>query len=327
MVPVIASGGSSFHGAWLYYFHDKNATTNARVAWTHTHNLLTDCAEKAWKVMAFTVKVQARLKEAAGIARSGRKLEKPVFAYSLSWHPEQKPDKNMMLKAARLSLEALGLFEHETMIAAHRDEPHSHIHIVVNRCHPITGRAASISHSKRKLSDFAREWERKEGNVYCRRREENYQKRQVRQSTRYVDPVIAESWANSNDGRSFMAELEKHGYALAQGRKRLVVVDCFGKTINPVRHLRGVNAMEFHAKMAVMIGALPRPEEILAWRRNSSGCDDLQPVCRDQITTVGAKGPDDRCLASSHRELAAPLVGLAKEQIAAVIDQQMERQV
>ena len=101
MVPVIAAGGASFQGAFSYYFHDKGAKTRARVDWTETLNMLTDCVDKAWKVMAYTAKAQARLKEAAGQKMTGAKLKKPVFAYSLSWHPEQKPSKDEMLEAAR----------------------------------------------------------------------------------------------------------------------------------------------------------------------------------------------------------------------------------
>lgn len=267
MVPVIAGSGRSFHGAWLYYFHDKNALTSARVVWTHTLNLLTDCAAKAWKVMAFTAKSQDRLKEATGQSRAGRKLEKPVFTYSLSWHPEQKPDKDTMLEAARLSLEKLGLSEHETMIAAHNDEPQPHCHIIVNRCHPLTGVAAKLSHSKRKLSDFAREWEHKEGKIYCMQREENHQKRQKGQATKYVNPIIADAWENSRDAEGFKAELKENGYDLARGRKRLVVIDPYGKIINPIRHLREARAKDFHKRMAgIDPASLPTPDEILAKR-------------------------------------------------------------
>ena len=298
MVPVIASSGACFQGAWEYYFHDKQASTSVRVAWTHTRNLLTDCAEKAWKVMAYTAKSQTRLKEAAGIARSGRKLEKPVFAFSLSWHPEQKPDKETMLEAANQSLEALGLSDHETMIAAHQDEPQPHIHIIVNRCHPTTGQAASTSHSKRKLSDFAREWERKEGKVYCMKREENYQKRQKGQFTKNVDPVITNAWANSTDARGFIAGLKEHGYELAQGRKRLVVVDAYGKTVNPIRHLIGVRAAEFHQCMReIDHGGLLSPDAVLARR-----------LSRNQTREVGHNPSDaqtiNRLITRHHEEWA-----------------------
>lgn len=267
MIPVIAGGGSSFAGAFDYYFHDKGAKTTARVAWTQTRNMLTDCVEKAWKVMAYTAKAHERLKEASGQKRTGRKLEKPVFAYSLSWHPEQKPDKETMLKAAQLSLEKLGLAEYEAMISAHRDEPQPHIHLIVNRIHPLTGIAAKINHSKRKLSDFAREWEHSKGKVYCMEREKNHQKRLEGQNTKHIDPAYALAWNASKDAKGFADTLAAKGYEIAKGRSRLVVVDPFGKSVNPVRQLPEVRAKEFQERMGgIDLNALSTPEEILKKR-------------------------------------------------------------
>jgi len=82
MIPKITKGGSSFKSALQYYLHDKGADTQERVAWAQTENMRTEDPQKAWRVMAYTAKEQDRLKEASGQSRAGRKLEKPVFAYS-----------------------------------------------------------------------------------------------------------------------------------------------------------------------------------------------------------------------------------------------------
>ena len=113
MVPKVTQGGSSFKGAFRYYLHDKGANTSDRIEWVHTENLRTSDPAKAWKAMAYTAKAQERLKEASGQARTGRKLERPVFAFSLAWHPEQSPDKAHMLATARQAIDMLGLGEHE----------------------------------------------------------------------------------------------------------------------------------------------------------------------------------------------------------------------
>lgn len=249
MIPRIASGGCSFKGAAAYYLHDKAGDTRERVEWTQTLNVLTQDPDKAWKVMAYTALEADRLKEASGQKRTGRKLTKPVFSYSLSWHPEQQPDRPQMLRAAQQSLKALGLTEHQALIVAHRDEPQPHIHILVNRVHPLTGLAGDLKNSKRTLSDFAREHEREHGKVYCPQREANHAKRQRKEPTRYHDPVITQAWQRSDDGPSFMAALQAQGYHLAQGRKRLVVVDRYGKTHNPVRHLENVRAAQFQQRL------------------------------------------------------------------------------
>ncbi len=288
MVPRLAAPGSSFKGAYLYYFHDKDALTQARIAWTETINLLTDKVEKAWKVMAFTAKHQDELKEASGQKRSGAKLKKPVLAYFLSWHPEQKPDRKTMMEAAYSSLEELGLGEHEAMVACHTDEPHPHLHVVVNKAHPRTGLVAKLKFTKRKLQDWARKFQEKEGTMYCPKREENHAKRKKGQSTRYGDPKIIEAWEASQSGAEFQQQLKQRGYDLAKGRKRLVVVDPYGKTLNPVRMLPDVKAAKFNQRIADLEPqSLPTPKAVLKTRseqpneKAEPSQEDASPVIED----------------------------------------------
>ncbi len=183
MVPAITEGGRSFKGAALYYLHDKRQPgeaerlTGDRVGWTETVNLATDDAERAWRMMVHTAMMQGELKAASGEKATGRKLTKPVFAYSLAWHPEQRPTRDDQLKAARDSLKALGLEAHQAVIVSHTDEPHEHVHILVNRVHPDTGKAAPLSNSKLKLSQWAQEYEQQQGRVYCEKRVENNARR------------------------------------------------------------------------------------------------------------------------------------------------------
>ncbi len=249
MVPKITRGGHSFKGAFSYYLHDKGADTRHRVAWTQTENMLTDDPEKAWKIMAFTAQVQERLKEASGQSRAGRKLEKPVFAFSLAWHPEQSPSQEHMLATARKALSTLGLDDHESIIVSHTDEPQKHVHVIVNRVHPISGMAGDVRNSKRKLSDFALQYERESGKIYCEQREANHREREAGKPTRYVDSVIADAWTTAPTGNAFVAALKAKGYVLAQGRKRLVIVDAYGKAHNPTRHLQGVRAKDIDLRL------------------------------------------------------------------------------
>ena len=47
--------------------------------------------------------------------------------------------------------------------------------------------------------------------------------------------------------RASLADLQAKGYVLAQGRKRLVVVDPHGKAHNPTRLVKGIRAKDLHA--------------------------------------------------------------------------------
>ena len=57
----------------------------------------------------------------AGGAATGRKLEKPVCHYSLSWAKDEKPERQEMRRAAKESLKALGMERHQALVVSHRE--------------------------------------------------------------------------------------------------------------------------------------------------------------------------------------------------------------
>lgn len=173
MVPKVAGKGSSFKGAGLYYLHDKKALTSERVALTHTENLPTDDPELALKMMAYTALHQAELKAASGAAKTGRKLRQAVYTYSLAWAPDERPEQHEMIEAARATLKELGVADHEALLVIHTDEPHPHIHVILNRVHPETGLAAKLANDHLKLSRWAEAYEKQQGKIRCEQRVEN----------------------------------------------------------------------------------------------------------------------------------------------------------
>ena len=196
VLPKLAGRGSSFKRAGQYYLHDKQppnlpTSTSERVAWTETVNLRitanpdrairpsTGMAATAMDRDAETVNLR---KLAAGIKAGGRSSDKVVQTYSLAWHPEQEPSKGEMVEAARESLDVLGLSEHQALIVCHTDEPHPHVHVIVNRVSPADGRLASTSKEKLKLSRWAEAWEKRHGKVYCDERVTNNAERDRRRA-------------------------------------------------------------------------------------------------------------------------------------------------
>lgn len=332
MIPVIAASGASFFGAFQYYCHDKGSQTTERVGWTQTVNMLTDCVTKAWKVMAYTAKHQSALKEATGQKATGRRMKKPVFAFSLSWAPDQRPDKQAMLDAAKRSLHALGLSDHQAIIVAHNDRSHRHLHVIANTVHPMTGLVAKLKHTKRGLSDFALEYEREGGKIYCQQREENQKQREAGKPTRYVDPVIAEAWKSSRTGQEFVAALEAKGYHLAQGRKRVVVMDSHGKAHNPNRHIQGVKAADVQKRLSELdMSRLPAAD--LEPQIEPTPVKEPQPEPTPAPTLQDkwqkAQAPQQNTKQPSAQELReqqlAKLAALHKEQRTALAVQQRSR--
>ena len=175
MVVKMSSPGRSFGGVADYCLHDPRMPGEAhhpesaeRVEWTETRNLATSEGERAGRIMAATAEASPELKRLAGVAATGRKLEKPVCHYSLSWAKDEKPDRQEMRRAAQESLKAL--------VVSHRDgQPH--VHVIANRVDPESGQAAGLNRSKLKLSKWAEEYERGQGKIRCPERERNNARR------------------------------------------------------------------------------------------------------------------------------------------------------
>ena len=182
MVVRMAGLGRSFRGVAAYCLHDRrlegepHPESSERVEWTDTRNLATSQGERAARIMAATAEAGVGLKRLAGVAASGRKLEKPVCHYSLNWAEEEEPDRGEMVRAVEGSLKALGLEGHQALIVAHNDG-HPHVHVIVNRVDPESGRAAGLSRSKIELSRWAEGYEREQGQIRCRQREINNKRR------------------------------------------------------------------------------------------------------------------------------------------------------
>ena len=168
MVPRLQKRGSSFKGVCAYILHDAGKTTANRVDWTATQNLISH-PENAWFEMFETYRDSDTLKERAGRSSRGRKNTAPVLHYMLSWHKDDKPTPEHMREAALSSLKALGLEDHQALLAAHHDKEHLHVHIVVSTVNPDTGITASLKFTKLDLSKWAEAYEREHG-IRCEER-------------------------------------------------------------------------------------------------------------------------------------------------------------
>lgn len=138
MLAKIAPGANDFHAIARYLVRGKSGTPHPdRVAWTLSQNLPTDDPELAATYMAATASASPRTKNAA-------------YHMMIAWHERERPSAELMQTIARQTLDLAGLAEHQALIMGHGDKPHRHLHILLNRVHPDTGRAWKTSH------DFAR---------------------------------------------------------------------------------------------------------------------------------------------------------------------------
>ncbi|PQO40752.1 hypothetical protein C5Y96_01245 [Blastopirellula marina] len=219
--------GQSFKGCATYLLHDKNATTRQRVAWTSTRNLATKNPDAAWRVMAVTAKDQDRLKREAGIRPGGKPGKGPVLHLTLSWHAEEAKDlsKEEMLRAAYGAIRAVRLDDRQTLIVCHDDEPQPHVHILVNRVSPEDGRLPKDFNDYRKLSRWAKKYEKERGKIYCDQRVINEKARERGEyvkaegnKTRHL--VEMQQAVNDNDAKKQLEEQHRQMAHAIKERER-----------------------------------------------------------------------------------------------------------
>ena len=173
MVPNISGNGRSFRGAGAYHLHDKPDAANARprtsdrVAFTAARNLANADPHAALDEMWRTAEDARHLKERAGLAPSGRKNDAPVKTVSLAWAPGQAPTREEMCRAADSFLKAMGWGEHQTLYIAHNDTRHAHLHLIINRVHPDTGRTLNDWQERKRAQKWALGYETEQGVILC----------------------------------------------------------------------------------------------------------------------------------------------------------------
>jgi hypothetical protein len=182
MIPRVQTG-SSFKGAALYYLHDKRREgeaerlTGERVAWTKALNTLEDDPEHVIAEMQHTAMNQNILKRQAGMRLDGRPTEQTVMTVALSWSPTQKPTRDDMIDAAKSYLDHMGWSDLQTLLVAHNDTKHPHVHLIINRVHPENGMTQDANWSKTRSQRWALAYERDQGHVLCQAREGRYEAR------------------------------------------------------------------------------------------------------------------------------------------------------
>mgnify|MGYP003372989229 CR=1 FL=1 len=278
MVPRISKPGRSFRFAAIYYGHDRGTiATSERVGWTYVLNSHTDDPGKAvrWMIVSHQAANASKEEQSA----PGRRIEKPVWTWSLAVSPDQgDPGQEYWLKAAKSFLAEHGLADQPTVLYAHTDERHAHVHGLTTLIDPATGSmkmktildpktgeekiVPALSNAQLASSRWAQRWEEAEGRIYCEQRVQNNARRDQGEHVKYQDPeldqktLITKLYYAADSGKAFEASLAEHGLRLAQG-KRIVILDEAGKMYNISRQIEGVKAKDIRAKLAdLQLGAV-----------------------------------------------------------------------
>ncbi len=171
MIVKIRPLGRSFSKLALYLSHDpKHAETSERLDWTYTLNCAHNHVSSAVHEMYTTWLDGPLLKQQAGVRAGGRRIEKPVKHYSLSWHPSEKPTREDMIAAVQSHLKHLGFQEHQAVLFCHNDTPHPHVHVMLSTVSPVTGLKLDDRYDRSRTRDWAAEYELSRGKVFCAER-------------------------------------------------------------------------------------------------------------------------------------------------------------
>lgn len=139
--------GRGFAGLARYLEIGREGDSPDRVAWIEARNLPTRDPHTASLIMRATAAQSAR-------------VERPVYHIALSFDPDDGVDRATMIRVADRLLNDLGIREHQSLIVAHGDRQHPHVHLMINRVHPETFRAWDPKHDYARIERSLREQER-----------------------------------------------------------------------------------------------------------------------------------------------------------------------
>ena len=168
----------------------------------HLLNYTTDSEEQikkpsqSEKVIAIRTHKIATLataaKEMNAVSARNTRSADPAYHFILSWPDHEYPSEESIFDAAQHAIKAIGLAEHQYVLAIHIDTDNIHCHVAVNRIHPETFKSRNIEWAKKTLHLAARQSEIKhnwthDNGIYIVEKQENGDKRII------LNPKFAKS--------------------------------------------------------------------------------------------------------------------------------------
>lgn len=156
IIPTMAggarAGGGAVFGRVADYIMNKVEHERGQV-------LMADCVLSAETAVA----------EMEATAFEAPRCKEPAMHVVLAWHPGEHPTEQQQRDAVERVLASLqdkggyDMSAHQWVAVLHTDKDHDHLHILINRVNPDTGRTVSPAWSQRSLHKAAREIEAAQG--------------------------------------------------------------------------------------------------------------------------------------------------------------------
>ena len=265
-----------------------------RVAWTEPRNLVctTSLPQMAWEMHV--------------VAGASTRVQKPVFHMSVSWAPEDEPQRWQMTAVADEVLQTLSLEGHQAVYVAHADESYAHLHVMANRVHPERKTAQELGLYYRKVETVLRHAERHHGfrevpghyyqlpgqkppdrsrsftkkahKVISRGDEVPFQER--------IAAVAGKDFAEADSWYDLTRRLEAHALTLEPRRSGLVVTD--GETYAKSSSIGPeISRRKLEARFGEEFTANPKPPERALKRTSPSPTLDSLGYCFGRDDDLG----------------------------------------
>ncbi len=93
----------------------------------------------------FTTTRNAQKAEMLALAQNSTHSKDPINHYVLSWREGEQPTPAQIEEAVDVFLDTMGLVGHQTLYGLHADTDNVHLHLMVNRVHPLTRKVVEIN--------------------------------------------------------------------------------------------------------------------------------------------------------------------------------------
>mgnify|MGYP005853715099 CR=1 FL=1 len=205
---IPAKQPAAFRSSALYLAGRTKGQSPERVAWMEAHNLETTDPQAAAAIMDATAAQNLRCK-------------KPVYHFVLSFDPKDarkgKVPPEVMREIAHEAIERLELTEHQMLVYAHKDTKHPHMHFLVNRIHPRTGKAFDRHNDGPKFIAMCRDIARERG-LNIPRDKERIRELEKVDDFDLVESLNAPPHEQIQEGEYWQAKREEREAHIAMGK-------------------------------------------------------------------------------------------------------------
>ena len=170
-----------------------------------------------------TTTVAAQKREMISLAEESIQSKMPVTHWILSWQENEQPTREQVDEAVSLFLRGMGLAEHQTVYALHKNTGNYHLHIAVNRTHPYTRkviqphRGFDINEAHKIIAEI----EHRQGwaaqmNARYRVNEQGHVVRNLQRREQMKPKPKAEDFENATGEKSAMRIVQERGHDVIQ---------------------------------------------------------------------------------------------------------------